>query len=56
MAEEGREEGGEGNGRAGSGMGRDRKESQRTKRINGNLQLLGGWVWRGPLGSSRDLE
>jgi hypothetical protein len=47
----------EGNGEAGSGIGRDWREVQRAIRINGNLQLPGVRIrGRGKsLGSSRDL-
>ena len=32
---------GEENRKAGSGMGRDEREGKRTRRMNGNMQLLG---------------
>ena len=34
-------EGREGNGEAASGVGRDRREGQRARRMNGNLYLVG---------------
>ena len=49
---------GEGHREAGPGVGRDRRESQRVRRIHRNMQLL--WLdWGGgegvSLGSPRDL-
>ena len=50
MGEEGEKE-------SGSGMtGEDRRETQRARRINGNMQLWGMWGGREPLESPRTLE
>jgi hypothetical protein len=42
-------------GRAGSGLGKDRREIQRTRRMNGNLHLLEVEGWGESLGSPRVL-
>jgi hypothetical protein len=45
-----------GNREAGSSVGRDRREIQWARRMNGNLQLPGVVGRRESLGSPRDLD